>query len=69
MKYSAKELAAINCKIRDLAKNHYRYGSSMPLVFGKARGISNVLETHYNIKVSIQHVWDIVETMLNEPQE
>ena len=69
MNYATKEFAAIDCKIKELARNHYLYGKTMPLVFGKARGISRVLDTHYDIKVSIQYVWNVLKTMTEEPQK
>lgn len=68
-KYNRAELCSIDCRIRKLAKEHYRYGASMPLVIGKARGISEVLRMCYDIDVSVGYVWDVLSEMYNEPQE
>lgn len=68
-KYSPAELCSIDCRIRKLAKEHCRYGASMPLVIGKARGISEVLRMCYDIDVSFGYVWDVLSEMYNEPQE
>lgn len=69
MSYTPAETCRINCIIRRLAKEHYRYGANMPLVFGKARGIAAILRSHYSIDVTIQYVWDVLSDMYNEPQE
>lgn len=67
--YTPNQLVLIDSKIRDLAQNHYRYGSSMPLCYGKARGISRILETFYNIEVDVRYVFDVVKEFVNEPKE
>lgn len=66
--YTPTELVLIDSNIRRLAKEHYMYGN-MPLVYGKARGIRNILEVHYGVNVDIRYVWDVLEEMNNEPQE
>lgn len=68
-KYTPAELCKIDCNIRRLAKEHYLYGASMPLVFGKARGIADVLRSHCFVDASIGYVWDVLSEMFNEPQE
>lgn len=68
-KYSPAELCRIDCFIRKLAKEHYHYGANMPLVIGKARGISEVLRAHYNVDAPVYYVWDVLSEMCAEPQE
>lgn len=68
-KYTPSEVCRIDCTIRRLAKEHYCYGASMPLVFGKARGIADVLRSHYFVDVPIGYVWDVLSEMYDEPQE
>lgn len=68
-KYNPAELCKVDCLIRKLAKEHCRYGASMPLVIGKARGISEVLRMCYDIDASVGYVWDVLSEMYNEPQE
>ena len=68
-KYSPTQLVLINSRIRQLACEHYMYGKHMPLVFGKARGICDVLKFFYSIDVSVYYVWDVLEEYCNEPKE
>lgn len=58
--YTTEQLEVINNKIKQLSKEHYRYGAKMPLVIGKARGIQNVLSIEYNVHVSIFYIWAIL---------
>lgn len=59
-KYTTEQLEVINDKIKQLSKEHYRYGAKMPLVIGKARGIQNVLSIEHDVHVSIFYIWAIL---------
>lgn len=67
-KYTPSQLAIIDCKIRQLSTEHYKYGN-MPLVYGKAYGIQEILRVFYGIKTTIYYVWGVIEHMNKEPQE
>lgn len=67
-RYSAPQIVKINSLIHKLARTHYKYGK-MPLVFGKARGITEVLRAFYNVDTSLHYVWSVLEEMEAEPQE
>ncbi len=67
-KYSPSQLVHIDSIIRMLAKDHYKYGKHMPLVYGKARGIQSILNIFYNTDVSVYYVWSVLEDFQNEPE-
>lgn len=64
--YHPHVLVQIYCTIRKLATEHYKYGKSMPLCFGKARGISEILRIFYDVDVSINDVWDVLKDFKEE---
>lgn len=66
--YTPTQLVIIDSRIRTIAENHYKYGKNMPLCMGKARGIRNILKYFYNVDVSFEYVWDILEEYVNEPK-
>lgn len=68
-KYTPNQLVLIDSRIRTLAVEHYKYGASMPLVIGKARGIQSILKTFYNVDVSFYYVWDVLKSFMEEPKE
>lgn len=67
-RYTPSQLAIIDSKIRQLSKEHYKYGN-MPLVYGKARGIQEILRVFHGIETTLYYVWGIIEKANKEPQE